>query len=172
MKKYVLGVVFTMLSLFNPLNAQLVYQEEPEDFKPKVEVATCFIRANNEILFLKRLPFKPQGNTWGTPGGKFDEGENATQAVVRETREETGIKLNPESMTYHGKVYIRYPDGDYTLHLFEYQADNWLDVKINPGEHADYRWITMDEALSMPLIPGQDECLALVYNPSSASTMG
>ena len=163
MKTYVIGALFTILSLFTPLNAQLVFQEKPEDFKPKIEVATCFIRVGDEILFLKRLPFKPQGNTWGTPGGKFDEGENALKAVVRETWEETGIELPPESMTYFGKVYIRYPQMDYTLHLFEYSAEDRLKVKINPGEHADYAWVTLDKALTIPLIPGEEECIDLIY---------
>ena len=91
MKRFIISLVFTVSFLFNTLYAQLVYQKKPRHFKPQIEVATCFIKVDDKILVLKRLPFKPQGNTWGTPGGKFDQGENAQTAVIRETREETGI---------------------------------------------------------------------------------
>lgn len=163
MKKQLIGFILTILFLASPLSAQMVFIEQPKNFKPKIKVAACFIRVKDKFLFLKRLPTKPQGNTWGIPGGKFDPGETALQTVVRETREETGINMPAKEIQYFGKYYIRYPDMDYEFHMFEYQAANYPDVQFSPGEHANYKWMSLEEALKMPLIPAQDECIDLVY---------
>ena len=160
--------VFAFLCLNNPLTAEMVFEEKPENFTPKIEVAACFIRVGDEVLFLKRLTHKPQGNTWGIPGGKFDEGENAQETVIREIQEETGIVMTEQSLGYFGKVYVRYSDMDYILHIFEYKAEDFPTVKFNPKEHADYRWVTLDEALQMTLIPGEEECISFAYGPQNS----
>jgi mutator protein MutT len=163
MKKRLIGFLFAVLCLLTPLSAQMVYEEEPKDFNPKMEVAVCFIRVDNQFLFLKRLPTKPQGNTWGIPGGKSDPGENAAQTVTREIREETGIDIPEESVRYFGEYYVRYPEMDYIFHMFEYQLAELPEVQISPLEHAGYRWVSFEEAMQMPLIPGEEECINLVY---------
>ncbi|SCA64000.1 hypothetical protein SCG7086_BN_00040 [Chlamydiales bacterium SCGC AG-110-P3] len=30
-------------------------------------------------------------------------------------------------------------------------------------EHTDYRWLTIEEAMALPLIPGEVECIELIY---------
>ena len=163
LKKIVITLV-AALSLLGPLNAQMVYEEKPENFEPKIEVAVCFIQTDDKVLFLKRLPWKPQGDTWGIPGGKFDPGETPQDTVIRETWEETGIAMPKEALSYFGKVFVRYPDMDYTLHMFEYKADDLPEVTFNPEEHADYKWVSLKEAMDLlPLIPGEEECIDLVY---------
>lgn len=36
---------------------------------------------------------------WGLPGGKVDEGESDIESAIRETFEETGLKINPVELT-------------------------------------------------------------------------
>lgn len=68
---------------------------------------------NGEILLQKRT----DKNKWGLPGGCQDLGEDLRVTAVRETLEETGIKLNPNSIelidTLSGKSRKNsYPNGD------------------------------------------------------------
>lgn len=148
------------------LNARLVFQEAPENFSPKVEVAACFIGVDDKVLFLKRLPNKSEGSTWGIPGGKCEKGEMAQEAMIREIREETKIELDRLPIKSFGKVYIRYPKGDFIYHMFECNFQEFPNVVIDLEEHSEYRWITLQEALELPLIPGEDECILLCYNTS------
>lgn len=37
------------------------------------------------------------------------------------------------------------------------------EVVIEPLEHTEYRWFTLAEALKLPLIRCEDECIYLVY---------
>ncbi len=153
-----------MMSGFAAANAQYVFQTPPENFNPKVEVATCFIFVKDQVLFLKRQPYKPEGNTWGIPGGKIEKGEDAAETVVREVHEETKIDLSKMPMKYFGKVYIRYPHVDFIYHMFETQMDDYPpEIVIDSSSHSEYQWLTLKDALNLPLIPGEDECIYLSY---------
>ncbi len=149
---------------FNTTFAHYVYLTPPENYQPKIEVAACFMIVSGQVLFLHRLPDKSEGNTWGIPGGKLEKGETPFQAVVREIDEETGIDLNKYSVKSMGTVYIRYPEVDFTYHMFAVHLpkDPGL-IQLNPKEHSEYLWLTLQEALELPLIRGEDECIQICY---------
>ena len=77
------------------LDAQLVFQDAPENFNPKVEVAACFIKVEDDVLFLKRLPHKAEGNCWGVPGGKCEKGDTPESAMIREIQEKRESDYKP-----------------------------------------------------------------------------
>ena len=54
----------------------MIFIDKPNDFNPKFKVASSFIEHKGKILLLHRQNHKPQGNTWGVPAGKVDNGEN------------------------------------------------------------------------------------------------
>ena len=39
---------------------------------------------------------------WSTPGGHVDKGETPREAAARELKEETGIKIDPETVSFSG----------------------------------------------------------------------
>ncbi|XGI80460.1 NUDIX hydrolase [Enterobacter hormaechei] len=54
----------------------------------------AIITENNKILLVKRAN-PPERHCWGLPGGSLLPGELPSDAVVRETSEETGLKVKP-----------------------------------------------------------------------------
>lgn len=72
-------------------------------------VPTCALILENEkgeILFVKRkLP--PKKNFWDLPGGFIDFKEKAEEAIIRETKEELGIKI--KEIYYFGSYVGFYP---------------------------------------------------------------
>jgi len=145
------------------MTSKMVFQEPPENFNPKVEVAACFITVDENVLFLKRQPHRSEPSKWGIPGGKLEKGETAHQAVLREIKEETGLNL-PHDVEHLGTVYIRYPEVDFIYHMYGHDLEAYpAQVVIDPQEHEECRWMTLGEALELPLIRGEDECIYLVY---------
>lgn len=142
-----------------------VYFEPPVDFNSRVDIATCYLRSGNELLFLKRQPHKPQGELWGIPGGKIDKEDDILQGMLREVKEETAIELLPEQIIEFGAVYIRYPHFDFTYHMYGYLLlGDRPDIIINQEEHTEYAWRSFKEAFSYPVILFEDTCTFLVWN--------
>ena len=153
------------------MHQQQAFKEPPANFKSKLEVAACYLTVGEQFLFMKRQPHKSEGNLWGIPGGRCEQGETAHEAVVREINEETGIDLKNQEIHYFGKVYIHLPDMDFIYHRFAHILPKIPDtILIDPSEHMEYRWITLREALQLPLIRGEAECIYLAYGKELDST--
>jgi A/G-specific adenine glycosylase len=60
---------------------------------PSYTVAVGIVRKKGRILIDKRKPDGLLGGLWEFPGGKKEPGESLEQALVREVREEMGIRI-------------------------------------------------------------------------------
>ena len=132
----------------------LVFQDPPIDFNPKMEGSGCYCEHKDRLLFLLRNPNSPQGNTWGIPAGKFEVNETPIQAAIRELYEETGLSLKPEDLQPVGKLYVRHPNLDFIFHLFHKSFETEPALLVDPKEHLEAKWATVNEALEFPLIAG------------------
>ena len=150
---------FGSVSLSGELQYSLL-TEPPVDFKAKFEAVGCFCRVKNKFLLLKRNPNKSDGNTWGVPAGKIEEGESHREAIIRETYEETGLNIKDDStLHYIGTHYIRFPNNDYLFHMFQVNFLEEHDIKLSLNEHHNYEWVTFSHALKLPLMGGAIELL-------------
>lgn len=98
---------------------------------PHFDIACAIVRRKSDgrILICRRKTEGLLGGLWEFPGGKLESGETLEQAAVRETMEETGVrvrlKAGPKNAATKSAV-IRYPAVKHayshfkiTLHAFE-----------------------------------------------------
>lgn len=142
----------------------MIYQAPPENFNPKLEAAGCFVKCNGEILLLHRQDHRPEGNTWGLPAGKINQGEKALDSVVREIKEETGLVIPESEISYLGKIYVRYPTYDSIFHVFETRVESKQGIKINLNEHKDFKWVSPENASNLELIEDLDQGIKIFCN--------
>jgi 8-oxo-dGTP pyrophosphatase MutT (NUDIX family) len=133
--------------------------EPPENFHPTVEVSGCFCECKKKILLVKRHPNKPQGGTWGLPAGKLERAESPHAAAAREVYEEVGIRINLKDLQEVGKFYIRLDGVDYIFYMFYQGFQKAPRVRLEEEAHLEARWVTVDEALKLPLIIGGKEAM-------------
>ena len=60
------------------------------------------INDQNEILLIQRGYGSRKGK-WSLPGGNQDKGESLRRTAIRETREETGIRMGSVHLYYKGR---------------------------------------------------------------------
>jgi 8-oxo-dGTP pyrophosphatase MutT (NUDIX family) len=141
----------------------MIHLEKPESFNSIFEIVSCFFEHDGHILLLHRQDTKPQGNTWGVPAGKVEQGEGALEAMVREIEEETGYTDANSSPTLSSTVFVRYPDYDFIYHIFHLPLSERPVVIIDTASHKNFQWETPCRALEMDLIPDLDACIKLHY---------
>ena len=145
---------------------RLIFEQPPEHFDPKLEAATCFISVGDRFLFLKRHPDDFAGGLWALPGGKVEKilEESPQQAAIREVEEEVEIVLDESTVVHLQTVFVRYPHLDFIYHMFGSQLTAFPEtIVLNAREHTEFQWLTLAQALELPLIPGEIECIHLVY---------
>ena len=77
----------------------------------------CYIEQDGAYLMLHRVKKENDLNhdKWIGIGGKFEEGESPEDCLLRETREETGLVVIPETVKEYGLVHrIQKSDSDPT----------------------------------------------------------
>lgn len=141
----------------------MIHLKVPDGFSPKIEVVSCFLEHNGDILLLHTQDHKREGNKWGVPAGKMEKDEAREDALLREIREETGLNLSPEEVKFITTVYVRYPDLDFIYHMYQRKFEERPEITIDSREHKGFQWITPLNALTLPLIQDEDPCIRLVY---------
>lgn len=95
-----------------------------------------------KVLMTRRAPQKSFAGTWENSGGSVQAGEDSLQAIVRELREETGIHAAPEEFEFLESGL------DHNTHYDYYCLKKKValeEVKLQPGETDDVRWVTYGE---------------------------
>lgn len=141
----------------------MIHRETPDDFESRFDVVSCFIEVNGQVLLLHRQDDKSEGNRWGIPAGKVEEGETELEAMVREIKEETGLDIPSEQINYFDKVYVRYPEHDFVYHMLHTKLGSQPSIALSNREHKDFSWVLPQDALKMPLVLDEDACIKLFY---------
>ncbi len=103
----------------------------------------------SRILMLKHHGEK----NWRPPAGFSDLGENVAQTAVRETLEETGLRIQPERIVaIHStpRLNVTYPNGDQIRNVGVVFKATLLggEPKVDGLEIDKLDWMTRDEALA------------------------
>lgn len=116
---------------------------------PKTSIAGIAIDGRY-VLIAHRNPTGAMGGRWEFPGGKVDEGENDLQALVREFKEEFGIKIKPgkriaEAVFEH--------NGKNDLHAYTIKVPHkGTFFKYKLTEHTEYKWVDIDDIKTMNFV--------------------
>ena len=132
---------------------------------------------DNDLKELVTTSSMKQGNNWGTgmliihpvtrkillgkridthnfcsPGGKVEIGESPLQGVLRETKEESNIKVNSCNF-YSYEMHTAENGKNWTSFMFITDDFDDSAIKNQESEVEPWDWYTVEEALEMDLFP-------------------
>jgi 8-oxo-dGTP pyrophosphatase MutT (NUDIX family) len=134
------------------------------------ETARIMLVDEKNRIFLLKTHFDPEVGLpprWLTPGGGIDSGETTLEAAVRELREETGLRVNPDDLGEpvlvgsgrwdwaDGISFHTYTDTIYELKVQKFDPDTSGFTQDELRDILEYRWWTIQELMQ------SDEQLAL-----------
>jgi 8-oxo-dGTP diphosphatase len=108
------------------------------------------IASRGRMLVLKRAPrmsYKP--GSWDLPGGHLALGEGFEDCLLREIKEETALDVAIDRLIGMNSMAPQpYLQAFYSCRLTVFQK-----VQLQPDEHVEHQWVTVDELASLELIP-------------------
>ena len=110
------------------------------------KVATlCVLKNEQSFLLLQRLK-EPNKDNYTPVGGKVDPFESPLESAIRETYEETGIKV--DSMKFCGILTETSPvDYNWICYVYLAEIDYLTPHECNEGK---LEWISFDDVLKVP----------------------
>lgn len=129
-----------------------------------MRVVGCFLEYNGKFVILLRHSHKPDGNTWGLPGGKVEAGESDTAATVRELYEETGYQPDSKQLQHIGNFdFVSSRGQAYTYVAYRLTLQQPIDIRLEAGSHSAYEWVSPEECYAkQDLITDLDSLLRLI----------
>lgn len=132
-------------------------------------IASAIIRNNkNEILLLKRNKTKTFQNHWQLPEGKLEEKESPYDALKREIKEELNAEIKHAELKAISHTTLEAKGIKYLAFRLIYSTElsNPHDIKLS-AEHSEYGWFKKNELNNLELLPGTQEAIEKVSNPTS-----
>ena len=133
----------------------------PEGAYILVTIAWIVDSSSRFLVTRRSLKCSWHPGVWNAPGGGVTSGEDTLTATVRETKEETGLLLNPEN----GELFCSYRDGSaFFDHWLFVQDFDIAGLKLQEDEVMDARAATWSEINNMK---ERGECVGRkILNPN------
>ena len=121
------------------------------------EIVVAAIRKNGRYLLGKRPAGGLLGGLWEFPGGKIEPGETHEAALVREAREELGIRIRVKGLVAavrHAYTHLRV-----TLHVYHCEHSGGA---VRARAHDELKWIRRNQLSRYPLPKANHKFLDLL----------
>jgi phosphoglycolate phosphatase-like HAD superfamily hydrolase/ADP-ribose pyrophosphatase YjhB (NUDIX family) len=135
-----------------------------ERHPPIVTVGGLIYNDRGDVLMIRTHKWS---HLWGIPGGKIKWGETSVAALQREIKEETSLRVTDIAFVLvqdciHSKEFYR--DAHFVLLNYTCRCVGEPRVKLN-DEAREFRWVTVAQALEMPINQPTRKLLKAVSGP-------
>lgn len=130
------------------------------DRAERVELTTlCLLRQGSKILLQNRVKKDWQG--YALPGGHIEPGESVVEAVIREMREETGLRVKAPRLC--GVKQFPIAGGRYLVFLF---CAEEFTGELKSSEEGAVEWVERSAVGSLSTVDDLEELLQVMESDS------
>ena len=114
-----------------------------------IVVTGIIMNSKNEILISKRAKNKKFGGMWECNGGSILSGETSLEGILRELKEELGIKFTKKEAIFLKEIRRDKIPPDFK-ELWLFRKDIKIeDITFPDGEAIEAKWVNIEEFLNM-----------------------
>ncbi len=125
-----------------------------------IAASIIFFTRDKRIMLQERKDRNRFGEEWAFFGGRVEQGETPDEAIVREMREELEHAL--DGHTYIGHMtHRRIPGLTAEIHYYIQEFDGDTS-RFALNEGSDMKLFTIDEAMLLKMMPGDQEALKML----------
>lgn len=129
----------------------------PDKKYPEIVVGALIFNSKNELLLIQSHKWN---NQWACIGGHLELGEKVNDAIKREVKEETGLKIkNIQSLGWDESIFSKsfYKSKHFIFLDFFCQSVN---TKVILNKEAEkYQWISIKESFKLNLVDSTRELI-------------
>ena len=114
------------------------------------------------VLVTKRSIYMTNPNMWCIPCGYMDWNEDYLRGAMRELHEETGVDVREHIIT--NKDYNRPYSINGTALQFVFELIQRLEIKLEPKECIDYKWVSCSMLKDLEWAFGHDRVISILLN--------
>ena len=122
--------------------------------KASIDVVAAVIMKNDLFLIANRSFEDNSQGIWEFPGGKVEENETFTSALIREIREELSLNIKVGNMI----ATIDLNKTDKNIYVHYYYAII-LSGQISLNVHSEFKWVPLNQLKSFTYIDGDRHIL-------------
>ena len=133
-----------------------------ERFKQVISVGIILVNKNNEVLFQKRCNTGYMDGKYALVAGHLEPNESMQSGVIREIKEEIGIELEKEKVSFVCLV-RRGNDNEYINTYFKYENFDGDVVNMEPDKCSELKWFNIND-LPSNIIPNDKRAIYNMLN--------
>lgn len=123
--------------------------------------AGVLLSADNKILLAQRPAGKHMAGYWEFPGGKFEAGETAEQALARELQEELGVEISDSEPLI--EIVHHYPERSVRLHV---RVVRCWDGEPQSLDQQALEWVAKPQLTEWNLLPADSPIVNAILLPA------
>ena len=123
--------------------------------------AVTLVDADNRVLIAQRPEGKPMAGLWEFPGGKVERTERPEETLIRELREELGIRVQEACLaplTFASHAY-----DSFHLLMPLYICRRW-DGLVQPLEGQALKWVRPRQLRDFPMPPADEPLIPAIID--------
>lgn len=111
----------------------------------------CIALWKNKVLVAHRNPVGQMGERWEFPGGKVEDGEDEATGIVREFKEEFGVKVRVGE--HIADAEFEHNGKKRQLHAYRiFVPHKGIFSKYKLTEHTEYKWVEFSEIRNLNFV--------------------
>ncbi len=122
--------------------------------KPSIDVVAAVIKKNDFFLIANRSFEDNSQGIWEFPGGKVEENETFTSALVREIKEELSLNIKVGNMI--ATIDLNKTDKNIYVH---YYFAIIVSGQISLNVHSEFKWVSHPQLKNFTYIDGDRHIL-------------